>query len=58
MNRVAKYLGTYRVKCRNNTITDLMPVKDTFIIKIDIQGFECKVNYSFIIHYVIKTNRL
>jgi hypothetical protein len=26
-------------------ITDLLPDKDTFIVKIDIQGFECKVKY-------------
>ena len=28
----------------DNLITDLLPDKDTFIVKIDIQGFECKVN--------------
>jgi len=40
----------------NHTITsitlfdifDLMPVKDTFIIKIDIQGFECKAFKNFL----------
>ena len=30
-----------------NLITDLLPDKDTFIVKIDIQGFECKVKYIF-----------
>ena len=37
------------VKKIHNHFSDLVPDQDTFIIKIDIQGFECKVNYFSII---------